>query len=83
MIVMNNFATEYWSIERSLAEEVRKADFADPKVKYILNPLEYCEDPHLQYLEKYLSGPKTVQCAALTLVLLKSKFWVSTPPEEK
>ena len=60
MTVRNNFATELWSIESSLADELRKVDFADSKVKYILNPLEYCEDPHLQYLDKYLTGPKTV-----------------------
>ena len=57
---MNDLAREFWTMEKSLAEELGKVDFADSKVKYILNPLEYCEEPHLQYLEKYLTGPKTV-----------------------
>ena len=57
---MNTFATELWDIERSLAEGLRKVDFSDSKVKYILSPLEYCSAPHLQYLEKYLRGPKPV-----------------------
>ena len=57
--VMESIASDLWSIEQSLAEEIINIDFADSKVKYILNPLEYCEDPHLQYLHKYLTGPKS------------------------
>ena len=59
-LVMNSFASEFWDIERSVAGELGKVDFADSKVKYILNPLEYCEVPHLQYLQKFLTGPKSV-----------------------
>lgn len=52
---MGSIASELWSIEQSLAQEVINLDFADSNVKYILNPLDYCEDPHLQYLNKYLT----------------------------
>ena len=57
---MESLASELWSVEQSLAENIINIDFSDSKVKYILNPLDYCEDPHLQYLHKYLTGPKTL-----------------------
>ena len=62
---MDSIASDLWSIEQSLAQEIIKLDFTDSKVRYLLNPLEYCQAPHLQYLTKYLTGPRPVLCLGL------------------
>ncbi|MGJ8726395.1 MAG: uracil-DNA glycosylase family protein [Roseibacillus sp.] len=43
----------------NLRENLRDLTFPDP-VTHTYNPLEYAWEPHVQYLEKYGSGPKRV-----------------------
>ena len=44
---------------RALDRAVRKLSFTEP-VTHVYNPLEYAWEPHLQYLERWGSGPKEV-----------------------
>ena len=57
----NSRAASLWVIENTLAEELTQAEYGHtPKVKYKLNPLEYAANPHMNYLEKYVTGSKKI-----------------------
>lgn len=58
---INSRAASLWVIENTLAEELTQAEYGHtPKVKYKLNPLEYAANPHMNYLEKYVTGSKKI-----------------------
>merc|ERR1711936_687488 len=55
----------FWNIESALAEELFHLKYENSKVKYILNPLDYALDPHINFLKKCLSGPRRVMFVGL------------------
>ena len=55
----------FWNLESALAEELFQLKYENSKVKYILNPLDYAQDPHINFLKKCLSGPRRVMFVGL------------------
>ena len=54
-------AEQLWRLEQSAAEELQHRQYdVKSKVKFILNPLDYAREPHIKFLSKYLTGPKSV-----------------------
>ena len=50
----------FFEIESSVAYSLSDCGGSSSKIKYVLNPLDYAVEPHLNFLNKYLDGPKPV-----------------------
>ena len=58
-VIMNSFAESVWNIEKNLSEQLDSHSYSSSqKVKYKLNPLSYAANPHINFLQKYMNGPK-------------------------
>ena len=55
------FVQQFVKIESELAEDLENMERErESKVKFVLNPLDYAQDPHIKFLNKYLVGPRRV-----------------------
>ena len=56
----NEIVESFFETENSAADSLSDCGESSSKVKYVLNPLDYAVKPHLNFLNKYLDGPKPV-----------------------
>ena len=56
----NEIVETFFVIESSAADSLSDCGGSSSKIKYVLNPLDYAVEPHLNFLNKYLDGPKPV-----------------------
>ena len=55
------FVQQFVNIESELAKDLVNIEHeSDSKVRFVLNPLDYAQDPHIKFLNKYLVGPRRV-----------------------
>lgn len=54
------FWKEFYEIECRLNEKLRGINFLKGQVAAVYNPVEYAAEIHCAYLEKFLTGPKSV-----------------------
>lgn len=56
----DSFWKRFYDIECRMNEQFRSINFVRGPVAAVYNPVEYAAELHCAYLEKYLTGPKTV-----------------------
>lgn len=56
----DSFWKGFYDIECRMNEQFRAINFVKGPVAAVYNPVEYAAELHCAYLEKYLTGPKTV-----------------------
>ena len=55
------FVQQFVNIESELAKDLVNIEHeSDSKVRFVLNPLDYAQDPHIKFLKNYLVGPRRV-----------------------
>lgn len=54
------FWKTFYEIECRLNDKLRGINFVKGQVAAVYNPVEYAAELHCAYLEKYLTGPKSV-----------------------
>jgi len=59
-LFQSDIVERFLEIEHSAAVSLTSCGETSSKVKYLLNPLDYATDPHVNFLNKYLAGPKPV-----------------------
>ena len=56
---MNSYAEYIWQIEKKLSDELYCHNYnSSQKVNYKLSPLSYASEPHVNFLQKYVTGPR-------------------------
>ena len=54
-----SFAAQVLCIEKALGKELCKLDFPE-KVTHVYNPLEYADEPHSNFVQRFVTGTKYI-----------------------